>query len=253
MFKCWHSVAGPGALAAVAALALAAAGCGMTSHARLWADTALPEGGFSLQPRQWAYDGEPVTFELEVDPGLANYVVFGIGGDETVVSIAKVEGRYRWTHVFHCGGRPQTFEVYAVPYLLRGKCDWIYDRNDDKWYHYPGIKETPDVPTDDEQRLKVTCYRVEVRMSFVARGGPPRAVELAFVKAGGERAVVRQRRATAGESGFLLLGPDAKGLCEVTYVPHWEEVGRGDRTTAELLVEHADGSTERLRQGLQTP
>jgi hypothetical protein len=118
MFKCWHSVAGPGALAAVAALALAAAGCGTTSHARLWADTALPEGGLSLQPRQWAYDGEPVTFELEVDPGLANYVVFGIGGDETVVSIAKVEGRYRWTHVFHCGDRPQTFEVYAVQRCL---------------------------------------------------------------------------------------------------------------------------------------
>ena len=240
-------------VAAALLLGLAATGCDMTAHARLWADTALPDGAFSVQPRQWAYDGEPVAFELEADPGLANFVVFGVGGEETVVSIAKVEGRFRWTQAFRAGDRPQTFEVYAVPYLLRGKCDWVYDKKDDKWYHYPGANEKPDVPTDREQRMTITCYRVEVRMGFAARGRTP-GVELTLVRADGRRSAVRQRRAPEGDApGFLLLGPDAKGLCEVTYVPRYDEVSRAGQTTAELLVQHGDGSTERIRQNLQTP
>jgi hypothetical protein len=240
-------------VAAALLLGFAATGCDMTAHARLWADTALPDGAFSVQPRQWAYDGEPVTFELEVDPGLANFVVFGVGGEETVVSIAKVEGRFRWTQTFRAGGRPQTFEVYAVPYLLRGKCDWVFDKKDEKWYHYPGANEKPDLPTDREQRMKITCYRVEVRIGFAARGRTP-GVELTLVRADGRRSTVRQRRAAEGDApGFLLLGPDAKGLCEVTCVPRYDEVSRAGQTTAELLVQHADGSTERIRQDLQTP
>ena len=60
-------------LLALALVALAGTGCGPTAQSRLWADTALPDGGFSLQRHQWAYDGETVTFELECDPGMANY------------------------------------------------------------------------------------------------------------------------------------------------------------------------------------
>ena len=206
----------------LAAIALAGPGCGLSAHARLWADTATADGSFSLQRRQWAYDSEPVTFELESDPGLTNFVVFGISGEEAVVDTAKVEGRYRWTHVFRCGPRPQTYEVYAVPYLMRGKCDWVYDKNEDKWYHYPGARETPDVPTDKEQRMQITCYRVELKMRFAARGGPPNRLELSLTRETGERTVVPQRRVTAGDApGFLFIGPNAAGLCEVTYVPRY--------------------------------
>jgi hypothetical protein len=241
-------------LLALALVALAGTGCGPTAQSRLWADTALPDGGFSLQRHQWAYDGETVTFELECDPGLANYVVFGIAGDETVVNLAKVEGRYRWTHVFRCGPKAKTCEVYAVPYLIRGKCDYVYDKNDDKWYHYPGAHETPDVPTDREQRMQITCYRVELKMRFAARGGPPNRLELSLTRETGERTVVPQRRVAAGDApGFLFMGPDAAGLCEVTYVPRYSEVSLAGKTLAELVIEHADGSVERLRQNLDTP
>jgi len=233
---------------------IVAAGCGPTARARMWADTALPDGGFSLQRGQWAYDGETVTFELESDPGLTNYVVFGVAGDETVVSAPKVEGRFRWTRAFRCGERPQTYEVYAVPYLLRGRCDYVFDRNEDKWYHYPGAQEHPDLPSDREKTLKITCYRVEVRLRFAARAGPPRSAVLTLTRADGQRTSVRQRRAAEGDAqGFSLQGPDARGFCEVTYVPRHNEVSRAGVTGAELVVEHADGSTERLRQELKTP
>jgi hypothetical protein len=241
-------------LLAMALAALVGTGCEPTAQARLWADTALADGGFSLQRHQWAYDGETVTFELECDPGLANYIVFGIAGDETVVNTPKVEGRYRWTHVFRCGLKAKDYEVYAVPYLVRGKCDYIYDKNDEKWYHYPGAHEQPDFPTDKEQRMQITCYRVELKMRFTARGGPPKRLELGLTQEGGERIVVPQRRAAAGDApGFLVMGPDAVGMCEVAYVPRASEVGRVGKTLAELVIEHADGSVERLRQDLNTP
>jgi hypothetical protein len=241
-------------LATMALALLAGAGCGPTAQARLWADAALPDGAFSLQRHQWAYDGEPVTFELECDPGLANYVVFGVAGDETVVNTPKVQGRYRWTHVFRCGPRPKVYEVYAVPYLMRGKCDYVFDKNDEKWYHYPGRTETPDVPTDQEQRMQITCYRVELKMRFEVRAGTPRSVELSLTKDGGERTVIPRRRTAEGDApGFQLMGPDAIGFCEVTYGPRYSEVGRTGKTLANLVIEHADGSVERLRQDLDTP
>jgi hypothetical protein len=241
-------------LAAMVLTLVAGAGCGSAARARLWADTALPDGEFSLQRRQWAYDGEQVTFELECDPGAAHYVVFGVAGEETVVNTPKVEGRYRWMHVFRCGPKPKVYEVYAVPYLIRGKCDYIYDKNEDKWYHYPGHAETPDVPTDKEQRIQITGYRVEIKMRFAARGGTPKRLELSLTRDSGERVVIPQRRVAEVEKpGFLLTGPDAIGQCEVTYVPRAGEVGRAGKTLAELVVEHADGSVERLRQSLDTP
>jgi hypothetical protein len=250
------SGAGLACLAGGIALAcLGGAGCGPSAHARLWADTAMPDGGFSLQKQQWAYDGEPVTFELECDPGLVSYVVFSTRkGEETVVNVTKVEGRYRWTHVFRAGPQPQVYEVFAAPYLIRGRCDWIYDKNEDKWYFYPGITEKPDLATDREQAMKITCYQVEVRLRFAARGGPPKRAALSLVTADGRRTEVPQREAAASDGrGFLVLGPDAAGFCEATYVPRYDEVGRAGKTQVELVVEHADGSLERLRQTIDTP
>ena len=240
--------------AAMALAVLVGAGCEATARARLWADTALPDGEFSPQRRQWAYDGEPVTFETECAAGLADYVVFGVAGDEAVVNTPKVEGRYRWTHGFRCGPVAKVYEVYAVPYLIRGKCDYIYDRNEDKWYHYPGARETPDVPTDKEQRMQITCYQVEVKMRFAARGGAPKRLELSLTRDSGERTVIAQRRVAGGDAtGFLLTGPDALNQCEVAYVPRYTEVGRTGKALAELAIEHADGSVERLRRNLDTP
>lgn len=241
---------------AAAAMALGcAAGCGMPTHSRLWADTATPDGSMSLQKSQWAYDGEPVTFELECQPGSANFVIFGIKGDETVVDTAKVEARYRWMHIFHAGAQPQAYEVYASPYLMRGRCDWVYDKNDGKWYYYPGAGEKPDVQTAREQVMKITCYRVEVRFPFAVRGGPPKRVELSLTRAdGGRKEIPRRPAAVKDGSGYLLvLGPDEKGACEVAYAPSYDEVSRAGATRVELVVEHADGSIERIAKDIETP
>jgi hypothetical protein len=222
--------------------------------ARLWADTAQADGSFSRQHRQWAYDGEPVTFELECASAPSVYVVFGVAGDDTVVNTAKIEGRYRWTHVFHAGPKPQTYEVYAIPLAIRGRCDWIYDKTDEKWYHYPGANERPDVQIADEQTIQITCYRLDVRVPFEGRGGPPKRVELSLTKADGTRKVIPPRPKREGDAaGFVLLGPDKTGAYEVAYVPRYDEVSRAGKTRVEVLVEHADGSVERLTQDLDTP
>ena len=241
---------------AAAAMALAcAAGCSMMPLSRLWADTATPDGSMSLQKHQRAYDGEPVTFELECQPGGVNFVVFGIKGEETVVDTGKVEGRYRWMHIFHAGTQLQDYEVYATPYLIRGRCDWVYDKKDGKWYYYPGASEKPDVQTAREQVMKITCYRVQVSLPFAARGGPPKRLELSLTRAdGGRKEIPRMPAAVKDGAGYLLLlGPDAKGACEVVYAPSYDEVSRAGATRVELVVEHADGSLERIARDIETP
>ena len=250
-------------LAAIVILGCACGtGCDMGGSARLWADTAQADGSFSLQHRQWAYDGEPVTFELECASAPGVYIVFGVAGDDTVVNTAKVEGRYRWTRVFHAGPKPQRFEVYAIPFVIRGKCDWIYDQNEDQWYHYPGGGEKPDVLIAPEQTIEITCYRLDIRVPFAGRGGPPKRVAMSLTKADGTRVEIpaagappnlKDRRFVNLTPGFVgMYRPDdEKGA--VIYTPRYDEVSRAGKTRVEVLVEHADGSVERLTQDLDTP
>ncbi len=230
------------------------AGCRRLAYARMWADTALAGGKFSIQRHQWAYDGEAVTFELEADPGGVNFVVFGIDGDETVVQSGDVAGRYRWTRTFHAGLEPRQYEVYAQTFLMRGKCDWIYDKTKDAWFFYPGSTELADIPSAKEQRMRITCYRTEIRLPVEPRGGPPKRVEMLLMKMTGERTSIPRREGEKDETaGFLLIGPDAKGACEVLYTPKHTEVARGGRTRVELIVQHADESLERIVKDIDTP
>jgi len=233
---------------------LPAAGCFYGSPARLWADTALPDGTMSLQRHQWAYDGETVTFDLECDPGAGVYAVFGVSGEDTVVDTGKADGHYRWTHVFHTGVKPTTCVVYAMPFVVRGLRDWVFDKTEEKWYFYPSRSDKGDVQIGGEQRMKITCYRADIRMPVKARGGPPKGLELSLTKATGERRVIPARPPGAGgDRGFLLAGPDPSGSYEVSYTPTCEEVGRAGKTHVELVVEHADGSVERLQKDIDTP
>ena len=241
-------------LAAAAAVCLATAGCLYQAHARLWADTALPDGGFSTQSPQWAYDGEPVTFELECDPGAVHYVVFGTAGQETVVDFGKVAGRYRWTQAFSAGPEPRVCEVYATPYLVRGRRDWVYDKLENTWHFYPGASDRPDVETAAEQVMRITCYRREILVPIQPRSGPPKRIELSLRKADGRRTVVPARPPGKAEArGFLLLGPGKNGDYEIRYEPTYGEVSRAGKTRVDVVVEHADGSTEHLEKDIDTP
>jgi len=242
------------AAAALAGLALAATGCMHVAGAKLYSDTAAPDGQFSDAKRQWAYDGETVTFELVCDAGAVHYVVFGAGGDEEVVDSGKDEGRFRWSSTFHAGIGDKQYLVYGKPYLVRGRRDYIYDRLDQKWHFYPGRTDPVDVGTDREQVIRLVCYRREFRVPVAGRGGPPKRIEVGLVKATGERTAVPPRPAGEPEArGFVVLGPDAKGLYTVSYTPTHTEVSRSGVTRAELLVEHADGSQERVQQDVDTP
>jgi hypothetical protein len=239
---------------------LAAGGC-TTTEARLWADTAEVDGSLSLASHQYAYDGEPVILELEVPPGSAQYVLFGVGKDEIVVNTPMIPGRFRLTHTFHCGAKPQTFEIVATPLLIRGKCDWIFDDAEGKWLYYPGHNDKPDIATAPDCTMKITCYRVEAKIAFKARGGPPKRATLSLIKADGKKVNVPMGMLTsrsdgvgsADPKGFLIYGPDSSGKCEVVYSPKYDEVSRAGKTLAELVVEHSDGTLERLEQERDTP
>jgi hypothetical protein len=78
---------------------------------------------------------------------------------------------------------------------------------------------------------------------------------MTLTKATGETTVIPPRRADAPAEarGFQLFGPDPKGGYEVLYSPTYQEVSRAGTTQVELLVTHADGTQEPLRQGLDTP
>jgi hypothetical protein len=241
-------------LVCAAALAcLAAAGCTAQGSARLWADTGGPDG-FSYNDQQYSYDGQPVLFEFECEPSRLTYAVFGTGSHDTVVNTPTSAGRYRWSHAFSGGTQPTTYEVYATAFDMRGKCDWVYNKQKDTWEFYPGTVDKPDVKIAPDLVIKITCYRVEVHQKFAGRGGPPKQVSLTLAKPNGESVQIPQRRGAATDApGFLLLGPDKDGAWEVSYTPSWKEVGRGGTTSAEIVVEHADGAVERLVQKLKTP
>lgn len=230
-----------------------AAGC-VRHPAALWADSFLADGRFSTADHQWVYDGEPVTFEMQVIPGAASYVVFEVGNKPIVVEAEDVGRRFRLTHAFDAGHEPQDFEVCATPFTVRDRRDWIYDRLEQKWMFYPGADDRLDVQTASEKRMRITCYRREVALEFPARGGPPRSVALGLVKASGEETAVPRRDLAREDSrGFLLLGPDERGLCRVTYTPTHDEVSRAGTTQVNLLVAHADGSVQRIQDVLDTP
>ena len=244
---CWLAVGLPAA-------GVFTSGCA-PAHAVLWADTALPDGRFSAARRQWAYDGEPVQFELQVTPGGANYIVFGQDDKASVVDMEEGRGQYRWTLVFQAGHEPQDYEIYAVPFLVREARDWVYDRTEKKWYFHPPRDDKSDVQTAPERRMRITCYRREISTTFKARGGRPRRVTMTLVKGVGERVEIPQRPADAPADarGFLLLGPNEKGECSVSYSPLYNEVSRAGTTQVEVVVEHGDGALERLVEKIDTP
>jgi len=240
------------ALAAIGLMGAVVSGCTHVASARMWADSARPAGGFSTEANQWVYDGEPVTFELECDPGAVDYVVFGVDGEEHVVGVGAVKGRYRWTRAFQCGAEPRTLEVYAIPFLIRGECDWIKNRTDDTWDFYPGRNDKADVRTDREQTMKVTCYRKTLRFRFKGRGGAPKQATLILTRSEGGRDDITRDLQAGPDASWAVTGPD-DGIYSLTYTPSYQQVSRAGATHAELLVRHADGSTERLEQELETP
>jgi len=190
-----------------------------------------------------------------VTPGGANYIVFGKGDEATVVDMEEGRGQYRWTLVFQAGHEPQDYEVFAIPYLIREARDWVYDKNEKKWYFYPPRNDANDVQTAPEQVMRVTCYRREIAMTFKARGDRPRRVTITLVKGAGERVAIAEQRPGAPSTGrgFLLLGPNEKGECGVSYSPLYNEVSRTGTTQVEVVVEHGDGSLERMVEKIDTP
>jgi len=241
-------------LAATSLLAcLAGAGCLFHEPCRLLADTALPSGEFSPERHQWAYDGETVTFEMECAPGAGHFVLFTVQGKDCVVETPQAAGLYRWTHVFKAGAGPQTYTISATPFLMRGKCDWVYNRTTGAWDYYPGTTNKPDIMVGGEQRMKITSYRTTVRFRFKALRGRPEALTLGLTTNTVQTARHSTSQARADVPPIALVGPDKDGFCEVTYTPTYQEVSRAGKTHAKLEMVYAGGETAVLEQDINTP
>lgn len=242
---------GVGATALLACLA--STGCLFHEPCRLLADTARPGGEFSAQRNQWAYDGETVTFQMECAPGAGHFVLFTVQGKDYVVETPQAAGLYRWTHVFRAGAGPQVYTVSVSPFLMRGKCDWVYNSSTGAWDYYPGATNKPDIVVGDEQTMKITCYRAAVRFRFKAARGRPEGLTLSLTRDTGQTSQRRTPQARTDDRLIALSGPDKDGFCEVTYAPTCEEVSRSGKTHAKLQVEYAGGETAVLEQDIDTP
>jgi len=240
-------------LAAGLLACLASAGCFWEESCRLSADTALAGGEFSAQRVQWAYDGEPVTFELECAAGPGHFALFSVGGQDFVVETPHAAGCYRWTHAFTCGAEPRTYQVSATPYLMRGKIDWVYNSSTETWDYYPGSTNRPDVRVGSERKMTIKCYRTPVRVEFKATHGQPVDVALTLTKDTGETAKHRIAGGREARPGVALAGPDAAGMCEAAYVPTHTEVSRAGMTHARFEVEYQAGEKEVFEQDVATP
>jgi hypothetical protein len=246
-----RTLAGRLIVALLALATLAGAGCA-GGTVKMWADTATPLGDMSTVRHQWAYDGEPVTFEIECSPGI-NYVVFGVSGDETVVEESSNLGKFSYTRSFKAGPKPIDYVVYANAYVVRGRRDYYYDSVEKAWRYHPRIGDRLDVGVYWERTIRVTCYRREIHARFMGHGGPPQSVELSLTKASGEPIAIPRAAESPAQRGFQLLGPDPKGAYEVSYSPTYKELSRSGTTEVDVLVTHADGSKDRIRQSLDTP
>ena len=241
-------------LAAAGLLAcLASAGCLYHEPSRLLADTALPGGEFSAQRTQQAYDGEPVTFEMQCAPGAGRYVVFSLQGKDYLADIPQAAGVYRWTRVFHAGATPQTYTVNASPFLVSGKRDWVYNRTTESWDYYPGPNDKPDIARGEEQQMKIICYRATVRFRFKSALDRPEGLVLTLTTDTGQTSRHSASQARTDERRLALAGPDKDGFFEATYTPTHEEVSRTGKTHAKLVVAYAGGETTVLEQDIETP
>ncbi len=240
---------------------LAAAGCGGAvtrsmgfGSAHMQADTASPSGAFTADRRQFAYDAEPVTFQFDTEGGALTYVVFNIEGRDTVVELPKTMGRYELTHRFRAGHQPLDYVVYATAFVVRGRRDWIYDKNDGTWHLHPRPDDPADVIVTRQQTIQVTCYRQPIRLTFESPRGAPKSLALVLTTATGRRTEVPRRPGPEDpQAGFLATGSATGGTWEVSYTPTYEEVSRSGTTHVELLVKHADGSLERVEAEVETP
>jgi len=258
--------AAAGALAALAVAALAAflaAGCKSGTRGAsdkpvnlkyLAADTATPNGEFSPISRQFAYDGELVTFQMDISGGPDTYAVFNVEGRDVVVEFPKSFGRYEMTHRFRAGHVSQEYRVYATAFVVRGRRDWIYDKTTDTWHLHPREYDPPDAVKTPEEVLNITCYRREIRLQFEARSGPPKAMKMILTKETGERTEVPRRPGPEDSTaGFFATGAVTGGPWEVVYTPTCDQVSRAGTTHVELLIEHWDGSTQRIESDIDTP
>jgi hypothetical protein len=245
----------------VALAALAVGGCegpltramGL-GRAHLAADTADPAGKFTAEAHQFAYDAEPVTFRLDTQGGTLTYAVFNVEGTDTVVELPKTLGLYELTHRFHAGHQPLDYAVYATAFVVRGRRDWLYDKNEGTWHLHPWPNDPADVVVTPQQSLQITCYRRRIRLAFESPGGAPRALALTLTTASGHKTEVPRRPGPEDPAeGFFATGPAVGGTWEVSYTPTHEEVSRAGTTHVELLVEHHDGSVERIETEVETP
>ncbi|MBN2584704.1 MAG: hypothetical protein JXL80_16700 [Planctomycetes bacterium] len=243
---------------ALLAVTCAATGCAelLMDRAKLFGDTYTRDrSGFSDHGPQWAYEGEAVTFDFAPDPDITDYAVFSWpGGTNEYIDkrdTFETDRFYRTVHRFEAGREPRQYVVSAEAYAIYQQNDWYYDRDTGEWVYHLTHNDVRDTRVGSAS-LKVVCYRVEIAMTFKPGARQVKNAVLLLLKDDGSR-VERRMKVDQEQPGFELVGPDAKGVYTVRYVPTWNEVNRTGTTEIELRLTYADGSQDVISQTIDTP
>jgi len=222
--------------------------------ATLYADTLTAEkDGFTNRGPQWAYEGEPVTFDFAPDPAASDYAVFiWPGGTPDVLTNQQLVNTYfRGIGVFKAGREPRKNLIQAFAYSIQGDCDWYHDGDADKWVHHLTRADEADFEVGRAQ-MEIICYRAEIDIAFRARDRQVKDIVLRLIRDDDSR-TLRRVKTAADEPGFDLLGPDDRGEYRVRYTPIWKEVNRVGTTDVELVLTYDDGTQETIARTIDTP
>ncbi|NIA21152.1 MAG: hypothetical protein GWP05_04080 [Anaerolineaceae bacterium] len=230
-----------------------AAGC--FSPATMYADTrTLAKDGFTNKSPQWAYQGEPVTFDFAPDYGLTDYAVFYLpDGSRRYVDKRQTTDtgpNYRAVGTFKAGREPRTYTIEAIAFNVRRQNDWYWDKDDKQWVYHRTQGDQPDFKVGSA-KMEVICYRVEIRIQFSP--GSRRVADIVMVLLKGDGSRTRRRLKVGDEPGLEIIGPDNRGKYSARYVPKWNEVNRVGKTDVELQLTFGDGTQQVIRREIDTP
>ena len=237
-----------------------AAGCGTLGtmwfdRATMYADTRiLAKDGFTNRSPQWAYEGEPVTFDFAPDFDVTDYAVFYLpdGSRRYAGRLETVDTTpyFRAIGGFTAGREPRTYTVEAVGFNVRQQNDWYYDKDKKQWVYHLTQGDQQDYKTGSA-RMKIICYRVELDMPFSP--GSRRVTDVVIIIIKGDGIRVERRLKIGDEPGLEIIGPDSQGRYSARYVPKCNEVNRVGKTDVELRLTFADGTQQVIRQEIDTP
>ncbi len=229
---------------------MAAGGCVRYQSAVLYADTLTrEETGFNMRSPQYAYHGEPVTFDFAPDYAATHYtiIIWPDGSPEMLGQKDVVNTYFRVTRSFEGAVKPREYKVIARGYQRVGSADWYFDTRTEQWTFQPMSRDMSDRLTG-EADMTIRCYIINLDLPIRPGNRTLRKVELSLIRDDMQRTTVG-----IDSPGVRLIGPDPSGEYRLQYTPKYNEINRTGQTDIELLVRYTDGTEQLQTTSIDTP